>query len=78
MRRVKRTSPSLDLDLLEAARSALGTEGVSETIDCALRESITAAARRRTIAMLADPDRLDLFDEELERQAWGDRDLPPP
>jgi hypothetical protein len=46
MMRIARTTVDVDQGALEAARAALGTKGISATVNAALRE----AARRRALA----------------------------
>lgn len=43
----RKTTVELDLDALAAAREALGTKGIKQTIDVALREAARQAALRR-------------------------------
>ena len=48
---VRRTSLNLDFELVEEARSALGTNGTTETIHAALREAVLKEKRRRLAGM---------------------------
>jgi Arc/MetJ family transcription regulator len=66
----RRTSILVDDDLLERARRALGTSGLTDTIEKALSEAVRADQRRRLIARFRDPDGYD--DEALleARASW--------
>ena len=70
MRDMRKTSVSIDDDLLEQARDLLGASSIEETIDRALRQVVQAAARREEIGALAKMDGLDLADEEIMSNAW--------
>ena len=70
MRDMRKTSVSIDDDLLEQARTLLGASSIKETIDRALRQVVQAAARREEIDALAKMDGLDLADEEIMSNAW--------
>ena len=48
---MRRTSLNLDFGLVEEARSALGTNGTTETIHVALREAVLRDKRRRLVEM---------------------------
>ena len=50
----RKTTVELDLDALAAAEAALGTKGIKQTIDVALREAARQAALRRGAAYLAE------------------------
>ena len=67
---MRKTSVSIDADLLEQARALLGASSIKETIDRALRQVVQAAARREEIDALAKMDGLDLADEEIMSNAW--------
>ena len=67
---MRKTSVSIDDDLLEQARTLLGASSIKETIDRALRQVVQAAARREEIDALAKMDGLDLADEEIMSNAW--------
>jgi Arc/MetJ family transcription regulator len=43
----RRTSVIIDDELVERARAALGTTGITDTIEAALREAVRADQRRR-------------------------------
>ena len=67
---MSKTSVDIDSDLLERARSLLGTSSIKETIHCALREIVRAEARRQEVAALVAMDGLDLADMEIMKNAW--------
>ena len=67
---MSKTSVDIDGDLLEQARSLLGTSSIKETIHCALREIVRAEARRQEVAALVAMDGLDLADREIMKNAW--------
>lgn len=67
---MSKTSVDIDSDLLERARSLLGTSSIKETIHCALREIVRAEARRQEVAALVAMDGLDLADREIMKNAW--------
>jgi Arc/MetJ family transcription regulator len=68
------TKTTLDVDdtLVERARIVLGTRGLNDTIDAALREVLVHDARRAFITRLKTREGLDLEDESLDGEAWGD------
>jgi Arc/MetJ family transcription regulator len=67
MRRVRRTSLNLQLDLVEEAREVLGTRTTTETIHGALAHVV----REQRLKRLAGRDFTDLTPEALARlRAW--------
>ncbi|HCG02184.1 MAG TPA: DUF2191 domain-containing protein [Chloroflexi bacterium] len=68
---MRKTTLVIDDALVERARSVLGTHGLKDTIDAALKEVLVRDARRALIQRLETSDGLDLEDEDLDRQAWG-------
>lgn len=67
---IKRTSLNLDLDLVAAARTVLGTSGTTDTVHAALAETV----RQQRIQRLLNRD-MSMTDAEFEafrREAWGD------
>ncbi|MGH2447182.1 MAG: type II toxin-antitoxin system VapB family antitoxin [Chloroflexota bacterium] len=64
----RKTTLNLDETLLRQAQDILGSQGIKETIDLALREVVTARARRRTIERLTN---LDCDADEIRSSAWG-------
>jgi len=55
---------------LAAARRALATSSIRETVTTALREATAAAARRREIERLLDGSAEFLADEARRDRAW--------
>jgi Arc/MetJ family transcription regulator len=55
----RRTSILIDDDLINRAKAALGTSGITDTIDAALREAIRADQRKRLIGRFLSPDGYD-------------------
>lgn len=70
MPRVRKTTLTIDDDKIAQAREILGTTGITDTIDAALRETIRRAAAERLIARMATLDGLDLGDAEVMADAW--------
>lgn len=60
----------LDDDVLEAARAALHTEGVTDTVRRALREAVAMDARARQVAWLQDGGMAELTDSEQREHVW--------
>ena len=67
---MSKTSVDIDDDLLEQARSLLGTSTIKDTIHCALSEVVRAWARRREVEALVTMDGLDLADRKIMDGAW--------
>lgn len=67
---MSKTSVEIDNNLLEQARNLLETSLSRETIHCALREVVRAAARRQEVEALATMDGLDLADRKIMKNAW--------
>ncbi|HLH15353.1 MAG TPA: type II toxin-antitoxin system VapB family antitoxin [Solirubrobacteraceae bacterium] len=65
---VRRTTLDIDEDMLSKAREILGTRGVKDTVDEALREVVRAEAGRRLIARLKENE--DLANPEIMAKAW--------
>ncbi len=66
------TETLIDIDpvLLARAMEVTGASTFAEVIDAALREVIAAAARRRQIERLLDPEPADIDDPAVLAQAW--------
>ncbi|HEV3046095.1 MAG TPA: type II toxin-antitoxin system VapB family antitoxin [Solirubrobacteraceae bacterium] len=64
---VRRTTLDIDEDMLSKAREILGTRGVKDTVDEALREVVRMEAGRRFIARLKDNED---FGPETRERAW--------
>jgi Arc/MetJ family transcription regulator len=65
---VRRTTLDIDEDMLSKAREILGTRGVKDTVDEALREVVRMEAGRRLIARLKENE--DLANPEIMAKAW--------
>jgi Arc/MetJ family transcription regulator len=68
---VKRTTIDIDEEALAEARDILGTQGIRDTVDEALREVRRIEAGRRLMAWYRE--NADLHDPEIMGRAW-----PPP
>lgn len=55
---------------LDAARDALKTRTIKDTVAVALREAAAAAARRREIERLTSGSLAELADKETRRTLW--------
>jgi len=66
------TKRLVDIDdgVLAAARSALGTGTLKETVNCALHDATAAAARRRFLERLSEGGLPDLADPAVTADAW--------
>ena len=62
----RRTSIVVDDALLQEAQQALGTRGLKETVNAALKEAIRTRKRMQLLARLRDPGG---FDDAALRQA---------
>lgn len=60
----------LDDALLERARSALGTSGVTDTVRAALEQATCAAARAEEIDWLASGGMRELADRRTRDDTW--------
>ena len=67
---MRKTTLSIDDEKIARAREILGTTGITDTIDAALRETIRRAAAERLIERMATLDGLDLGDPEVMADAW--------
>jgi len=61
----RRTTIELDEQLVEAARTVLGTRGLKETVDRALAEVVRTARRRALADRLRTGVGLDLDDDTI-------------
>ena len=66
----RRTLVEIDPDLLDAARSFLGTTTIKDTIDAALREIVRSQVTREHLRDMHTLQGLDLDDPEVMAQAW--------
>jgi Arc/MetJ family transcription regulator len=67
---VRKTTLEIDDAVLEEARRILGTRGIKDTVDAALRQVRVQDARRRLVEQLRALDGLDLDDPEVMDSAW--------
>jgi Arc/MetJ family transcription regulator len=65
---MRRTTLDIDEDMLAKAREILGTSGIKDTVDEALREIVRREAGRRLIARLKENE--DLHNPEIMARAW--------
>jgi Arc/MetJ family transcription regulator len=72
MPEVAMTKRLIDIDdeLLEQARAALGTDGISDTVRGGLREAIATAARREEIGWLRAGGLAEMADKPARERAW--------
>ena len=66
----RRTLVEIDPDLLDAARSLLGTKTIKDTVDRALREVVRAQVTAEHLRDMRSLQGLDLDDPEVMAQAW--------
>lgn len=66
------TKRLIDLDdaLLDEARAALGSSGVSDTVRAALRHAADAAARAREVEWLREGGLAERSDPEARSAVW--------
>jgi Arc/MetJ family transcription regulator len=66
------TTVEIDTELLAAAREALGTRGLEDTIDQALTEAVQTSRRRRLAERLRTGEGIDreLLDQEARTNHW--------
>ena len=67
---MRKTTLEIDDGVLDEARRILGTRGIKDTVDAALRAVRTQEARATLVDQLASLDGLDLDDPEVMRGAW--------
>ena len=67
---MRKTTLSIDDEKIAQARAILGTAGITDTIDAALRETIRRAAAERIIDRMAAMEGLDLADPDVMADAW--------
>lgn len=65
---VRRTTLDIDEDMLGKAREILGTRGVKDTVDEALREVVRREAGRRLMEWYRENE--DLHNPEIMERAW--------
>ncbi|MGI8826978.1 MAG: type II toxin-antitoxin system VapB family antitoxin [Chloroflexota bacterium] len=67
---MRKTTLTIDDELIAQAKEALGTTGLKATIDAALREAVKARARQNHAERLRTMNGLDLDKPEVMNQAW--------
>lgn len=67
---MRKTTLEIDDAVLDDAQRILGTRGIKDTVDAALREVRVHDERRELIAQLRTLEGLDLDDPEVMRRAW--------
>jgi Arc/MetJ family transcription regulator len=67
---MRKTTLAIDDEKIAQAREILGTAGITDTIDAALRETIRCAAAERLIKRMTTMEGLDLGDPEVMAVAW--------
>lgn len=67
---VRKTTMSIDDEKIARARAILGTHGITDTIEAALREIIRRDAVDRHIERLTTMDGLELDDPDVMARAW--------
>jgi Arc/MetJ family transcription regulator len=72
MPNVRRTSVNLDFELVERAKTALGTSGTTETVNKALEEVWRLEAARQLAEWRIDIDDIEKF----RREAWEHESYP--
>jgi Arc/MetJ family transcription regulator len=65
---MRRTTLDIDEDMLSRAREILGTQGIKDTVDEALREIVRIEAGKRLIARYKDNS--DFANPEIMARAW--------
>jgi Arc/MetJ family transcription regulator len=66
----RRTLVEIDPELLDAAKSFLGTTTIKDTIDRALREIVRSQVTGEHLRDMGTLEGLDLDDPEVMAQAW--------
>jgi Arc/MetJ family transcription regulator len=69
---VRKTTITIDDELIAQAGAILGTSGITATIDEALRRVIVSEARERLIERLSTMKGLDLDNSEIMAGAWAE------
>jgi Arc/MetJ family transcription regulator len=70
---MRRTTVDIDEDMLTKAREILGTSGIKDTVDEALREIVRIEAGKRLIARYKDNS--DFGNPEIMARAWPRRPI---
>jgi Arc/MetJ family transcription regulator len=69
---VRKTTVTIDDEILDQVSAILGTRGITATIDEALRRVLVAEARERLIRRLRTMEGIDLDNEEIMAGAWAE------
>lgn len=67
----KKTTIEVDPTKIAQAQAILGTTTMRDTVDTALAQVITDAARRRFVELAAEGTFAELVTAEAERRIWG-------
>lgn len=67
---MRKTTITVDDDLVQRAAEVLGTGGLRATVDAALQEVIAADARRRFVDRLRAMKGIDLDQPDIMAGAW--------
>lgn len=67
---MRKTTLTIDDDLVAQAGAVLGTRGLKATIDRALEEVVALAARRAAIQQLVEMRGLELDQPDVMAAAW--------
>ena len=66
----RKTSVTIDEDLLGAVQEALDTKTVKDTIEQAFLEILRARARQEEVEALSTMSGMDLDDDQVMSKAW--------
>jgi Arc/MetJ family transcription regulator len=66
----RKTSVEIDDDLVEQARTILGTHTLKDTIEGALLQVLRHRARQTEVAALRTMDGMELADADVMAEAW--------
>ena len=66
----RKTSVTIDEDLLAAVQEALDTKTVKDTIEQAFLEILRARARQEEVEALSTMSGMDLNDDQVMSKAW--------
>jgi Arc/MetJ family transcription regulator len=67
---VRKTTIAIDEELAAEAGRALGTKGLTATVNQSMREVVASAARRRFVERLRSMEGMDLDKPDVMSQAW--------
>lgn len=66
----RKTSFEVDFAKVDAAREALGTKTLTDTVDAALTEVLLVRRRRTLLDLLSTPGATDALDVDAMASAW--------